>query len=110
MNGDTKGFASYKVADDVQSHEVYGLCIYSFFGVHQQRDPKARITSAIEAPDREGVHITHVTTFAGRFGGIDHPVNLLGEATNVEESKFFDGLNPLGPTGERVETDAPQSE
>ena len=100
MNGETKGFASYKVADDVQSHEAYGLGIYSFFGVHQQRDPKARVTSAIEAPDRDGVSITHVTTFAGRFGGIDHPVNLLGEATNVEEVKFFDGLNPLGRTAE----------
>ncbi len=110
MNGDTKGFASYKVADDVQSHQAYGLGIYSFFGVHQQRDPKARVTSAIEAPDRDGVNITHVTTFAGRFGGIDHPVNLLGEATNVEEVKFFDGLNPLGSTRALAKPEAFQSE
>ena len=95
MNGDTQGFASYKVADDVQSHAAYGLGIYSFFGVHQQKDPGARVTSAVEAPDRDGIHITHVTTFAGRFGGIDHPVNLLGEATNVDDVKFFDGLNPI---------------
>ena len=110
MNGDTKGFASYKVADDVQSHQAYGLGIYSFFGVHQQRDPKARVTSAIEAPDREGVNITHVTTFAGRSGGIDHPINLLGEATNVEEVKFFDGLNPLSPTAALADSKASQSE
>ena len=95
MNGETKGFASYKVADNVQSHEAYGLGIYSFFHPHQQNDPGIRITSAVEAPDRDGISITHVTTFAGRSGGIDHPINLLGEATNVGEVRFFDGLNPV---------------
>ena len=95
MNGETKGFASYKVAYNVQSHQAYGLGIYSFFRGQQQEDPGTRITSAVEAPDREGINITHVTTFAGRFGGIDHPINLLGEATNVEEVRFFDGLNPV---------------
>jgi hypothetical protein len=38
-----------------------------------------------------------VTTFAGRSGGIDHPINLLGEATNVGEVGFYDGLNPVEP-------------
>lgn len=31
MNGETRGLASYKVADDVQSHEAYGLGVYRFF-------------------------------------------------------------------------------
>jgi hypothetical protein len=97
MNGTTKGYASYKVADNVQSHEAYGLGIYSFFLAHQQKDPGIRITSAVEAPAGDGIRITHVTTFAGRFGGIDHPINLLGEATNVGEVGFFDGLNPIEP-------------
>lgn len=97
INGETKGFASYKVADNVHSHEAYGLGIYSFFHVRQEKDPGIRITSAVEAPDRDGISITHVTTFAGRSGGIDHPINLLGEATNVGEVGFYDGLNPVEP-------------
>ena len=97
MNGEKKGFASYKVADDVQSHEAFGLGIYSFFHEREQKDFGTRITSAVEAPDRDGISITHVTTFAGRSGGIDHPINLLGEATNVGDVGFSDGLNPAEP-------------
>lgn len=93
MNGDCKGYASYKVADHVRSHEARGLGIYSFFGVHQPRDAGVRLTRAVEAPDTAGVRIVHVTTFAGNFGGIDHPVNALGQATNVNEIKLFDGIH-----------------
>lgn len=95
MSGNTKGYAAYKVADGIRSHEVYGLGIYSFFAVREKRDPGVRLTSAIEAPDGKAVHVTHISIFAGGFGGIDHPVNGLGEATDAQALKFFDGLNPL---------------
>jgi hypothetical protein len=91
--GSRGGYASYKVADHVKDHEAHGLGIYSFFGVHQQEPPDVRLKSAIEVPESPGVRIVHVSTFAGRAGGIDHPVNERGEATNVGEFKRFDGIN-----------------
>ena len=66
---------------------------YSFFGIHQKENPDVRLKSAIEAPARTGVSITHVSTFSGNAGGIDHPINEQGEPTNVGQHKRFDGLN-----------------
>lgn len=91
--GDRKGFASYKVADGVKSHEAWGLGIYSFFGVRQDRDPGVRLGAAIETPESSGIRFTHISTFAGGYGGIDHAINQRGEATNVGELKLFEGLN-----------------
>lgn len=93
MAGDTKGYASYKVAEHVRSHQAWGLGVYSFFGVHQKTNPGVRLENAIESPDTENVRFTHITTFAGRSGGIDHPINSRGEATNVGEFKLFEGVN-----------------
>lgn len=93
MDGENLGYASYKVAGHVQSHDARGLGIYSFFGVHQEESPGVRLGRAIDAPETKGVQVTHVTTFAGRSGGIDHPVNSLGQATDVGEVRFFDGLH-----------------
>ncbi|HSH09249.1 MAG TPA: coagulation factor 5/8 type domain-containing protein, partial [Oceanipulchritudo sp.] len=97
MNGEKKGFASYKVADHVREHQAWGLGIYSFFGVRAKADLGVRLGSAIECPKGPGIRFTHVTTFAGWFGGIDHPLNDQGEATNVRDLKFFDGIgNDVG--------------
>jgi len=91
--GSREGYASYKVADYVQVHEAHGLGIYSFFGIHQKENPEVRLKSAIEVPETKGVRINHISTFSGRSGGIDHPINGHGEATNVGELKFFDGID-----------------
>ena len=53
-----------------------------------------KIALVFEVPETKDVRINHVSTFSGRSGGIDHPINGRGEATNVGETKFFDGLNP----------------
>lgn len=92
--GSSGGYASYKVADHVQVHEASGLGIYSFFGIHQQKDPDVRLRSAIEAPATNDVRFTHISTFSGRSGGIDFPINAEGEATNAGEFKLFKGINP----------------
>ena len=76
MCGKTKGFASYKVADTVTSHEAWGLGIYCFF-----RDAPAKLNSAIEAPAAPGVKIHNMTTvwLTGKDGSeITHIVNELG--------------------------------
>jgi hypothetical protein len=76
MNGKTSGFASYKVADTVTSHEAWGLGIYSYF-----RDAPVKLHSAIEAPAVPGVKLHNLTTvwLNGKEGSeITHIVNDLG--------------------------------
>lgn len=71
------GWASYKVADNVTSHEAWGLGIYSVF-----RHPNVNLTRAIEVPERPGVRFHHMITVA---------LDNLGEISNVID-------NAGGPT------------
>jgi hypothetical protein len=57
MSGKTAGYASYKVADNVTSHEAWGVGVYCFF-----RDSSVKANSAIEAPAVPGVKFHHLTT------------------------------------------------
>jgi beta-glucanase (GH16 family) len=79
QNGTVKGYASYKVADTVTSHEAWGLGIYSYF-----RDAQVECNSAIEVPNNPGVKIHNACTvkLAG-YGGIKHVVNNTGDPVNV---------------------------
>ena len=77
MSGKTNGFASYKVADTVTSHEAWGIGIYCYF-----RDAAVKADTAIEAPAVPGVKLHHLTTvwLNGKPGSeITHIVNNLGE-------------------------------
>ena len=65
----TNGWASYKVADGVTSHEAWGLGIYSVF-----RHPNVVLSRAIEAPRAPGVKFHHMITVA---------LDNLGEISNV---------------------------
>ncbi|KAI2642537.1 hypothetical protein GGS21DRAFT_498377 [Xylaria nigripes] len=74
--GPANGFASYKVADEVVSHEAWGVGIYSYF-----RDSPTKLENAIEAPQVSGVKLHHLTTvwLNGTPGSeISHIVNGLG--------------------------------
>ncbi|KAI1404444.1 glycoside hydrolase family 55 protein [Hypoxylon fuscum] len=51
------GYASYKVADTVTSHEAWGLGVYSYF-----RDSPTKLENAIEVPETGGVKLHHLTT------------------------------------------------
>ncbi len=77
MCGTTNGFASYKVADSVTSHEAWGLGIYSYF-----RDSPTKLENAIEVPESAGVKLHHLTTvwLTGKPGSeISHIVNGSGD-------------------------------
>jgi hypothetical protein len=65
----TNGWASYKVADGVTSHEAWGLGIYSVF-----RHPDVVLSRAIEVPRAPGVKFHHMITVA---------LDNLGEISNV---------------------------
>lgn len=73
MSGKTNGFASYKVADHVKSHEAWGVGVYCYF-----RDAPVKAHSAIEAPAAPGVRFHNLTTIwlNGKTGSeITHVIN-----------------------------------
>lgn len=76
-----KGWASYKVADDVKQHEAWGLGIYSVF-----RHPDVDLTRAIEVPRTPGVRFHHMITVA---------LDDKGEISNVIDDKG--GSTQLAP-------------
>jgi hypothetical protein len=73
----TDGWAAYKVAGNVTSHEAWGLGIYSVF-----RHPGIVLTRAVEAPARPNVKFHDVVTVCiGKNGEISHVINNTGGAT-----------------------------
>ncbi|KAI2602336.1 glycoside hydrolase family 55 protein [Hypoxylon sp. NC1633] len=92
-NGMVNGFASYKVADTVTSHEAWGLGIYCYF-----RDSPTKLENAIEVPSVEGVKLHHITTIwlTGTPGSeITHLVNGAGGSVyaNSPESAMRQTMN-----------------
>ncbi|MFB6531579.1 RICIN domain-containing protein [Streptomyces sp. NPDC056399] len=79
MNGSTQGYAAYKVAESVTSHQAYGLGSYCYFNVN----PGVTAEHAIEAPDRPDVRFrSMVTVSLGGTGTIRHVVNDRGGPSN----------------------------
>ena len=73
----TNGWASYKVADNVTSHEAWGLGIYSVF-----RRPNVVLTRAIEVPNNPNVKFHDmITVCLANNGAIEHVINNTGGAT-----------------------------
>jgi hypothetical protein len=73
----TNGWASYKVANNVTSHEAWGLGIYSVF-----RRPAVTLTRAIEVPNNPNVKFHDmITVCLGSNGEISHIVDDTGGAT-----------------------------
>ncbi|GGN34876.1 RICIN domain-containing protein [Streptomyces fuscichromogenes] len=71
-NGSTKGYAAYKVADSVTSHQAYGLGSYCYFS----SDPSVVADHAIEAPANSNVRFTSMVTVSlGGTGTITHVIN-----------------------------------
>ncbi len=76
---DTKGWASYKVADNVTHHEAWGLGIYSVF-----EQPGVELTRAIEVPKQPDVKFHHIITVAlGNHGAILNVINNTGGSTSM---------------------------
>jgi hypothetical protein len=67
------GYAAYKVADTVQTHEAWGLGSYIFTNV----DPTLHATQSFEVPKTPGVVMHDLTTVALNkdAGTIDHIIN-----------------------------------
>ncbi|WP_327350724.1 RICIN domain-containing protein [Streptomyces sp. NBC_01304] len=79
MNGSTQGYAAYKVADSVTSHQAYGLGSYCYFNVN----PGVVAARAIEAPNNANVRFTSMVTVSlGGTGTITHVINNTGGPSN----------------------------
>ena len=82
MGGTAKGYASYKVADAVTSHEAWGVGVYCYF-----RDAAVKANSAVEAPAAKGVKFHNLTTvwLNGKPGSeITHIINHIGGSSLCE--------------------------
>ena len=73
----TNGWASYKVAENVTSHEAWGLGIYSVF-----RNRGVALSRAIEVPNSPNVRFhSMITVRLGNNGEIGNVINNTGGAT-----------------------------
>ena len=74
------GWASYKVADSVTSHEAWGLGVYSVF-----RHPNVVLARAIEVPETPGVRFHHMISIAlDNLGEISNVINSTGGPTSTK--------------------------
>jgi hypothetical protein len=74
------GWAAYKVADRVKTHEGWGLGSYCFLNV----DPMIHASRAFEVPVTAGVKLHDILTLSiTNHGTIDHVVNTFGPPTNA---------------------------
>ncbi len=77
-HGGVNGYAAYKVANSVTTHEAWGLGSYCYF-----INPGISATRGFEVPDTAGVKLHDIlTVFLNGNGGIDHVVNDTGAAVN----------------------------
>ncbi|MEV1170553.1 RICIN domain-containing protein [Nonomuraea sp. NPDC049784] len=79
MNGSTRGWAAYKVAGSVTSHEAWGLGSYCYFSAN----PAVVADRAFEVPNTPGVRFHHMVTVSlGGTGTIAHVINSTGGPSN----------------------------
>jgi hypothetical protein len=72
------GYAAYKVADNVTTHEAWGLGSYNFFNVN----PSVSAYHAFEVPNASGVRFHSLLTVSLNYQGtITHVINDTGGVT-----------------------------
>ncbi|MFY1671655.1 discoidin domain-containing protein [Plantactinospora sp. WMMB334] len=80
MNGSTRGYAAYKVADSVTSHEAWGLGSYCYFNVN----PSVVNERSFEVPVTSGVRFHNMVTVSlGGVGTINRIINNSGGTANT---------------------------
>jgi len=80
MNGSTRGYAAYKVADAVTTHEAFGMGSYCFFNVN----PAVVAERGFEVPNRTTVRFTNsVIVSLGGVGTINRVINNTGGPANT---------------------------
>ncbi|MGQ5261505.1 discoidin domain-containing protein [Micromonospora sp. ZYX-F-536] len=86
MNGATRGYAAYKVADSVTSHQAFGMGSYCYFNVN----PAVVADRAIEAPTNPNVRFTNMVTVSlGGVGTINRVINNTGGTANAATQQVY---------------------
>lgn len=75
------GYAAYKVADSVTTHEAWGLGSYCYFNVN----PSVVAARGFEVPNRAGVRMHNMVTVSlGGIGAITNVINTTGASVNSD--------------------------
>ncbi|MDP9124829.1 MAG: coagulation factor 5/8 type domain-containing protein, partial [Pseudomonadota bacterium] len=83
MNSGVNGFASYKVANGVTTHNASGQGVYCYFSTNSS----VKLNSAIEAPTVSGVQLRNMLSLSlGGVGEITHVLNSRGGAANASSN------------------------
>jgi hypothetical protein len=95
----TNGWASYKVADTVTSHEAWGLGVYSVF-----RRPNVVLSHAFEAPEKPNVKFHNIITIClAQNGEITHIINDTGPAATPRHIRDAPRLTEFPSVEKHVE-------
>ncbi|MGW6306376.1 coagulation factor 5/8 type domain-containing protein [Streptomyces niveus] len=79
QNGDTKGYAAYRVDDSVEQHEGWGMGSYCYYNV----DPTIQQHNGFQAPVKPGVRFHHLLVVSlGGQGQYERVINDTGEPTS----------------------------
>ncbi|MER5488942.1 discoidin domain-containing protein [Streptomyces sp. NPDC002812] len=79
QNGSVKGYAAYKVADSVNTHEGWGLGSYCYYNV----DPTIRQDHGFQVPVKPGVRFHDILVVSlGGNGQYEHVINNTGAPTS----------------------------
>lgn len=82
-SGGDLGYASYKVANSVTTHEAWGVGVYAYLRDH----PDLVLGHAIETPTTSGVTFHDmVTTVLGGAGNITHIIDSTGAAVSASHN------------------------
>lgn len=88
-NGTVEGWASYKVSDNVTTHEANGLGMYSFY-----TDAVINQECAMEVPLADGVKVTNALTHnLANNGEIKHVINNVGSSTRQADCPTVKNYN-----------------
>ncbi|GAA1926673.1 coagulation factor 5/8 type domain-containing protein [Streptantibioticus ferralitis] len=86
MNGGTNGYPAYEVANNVTSHQAWGVGSYCYFNVN-----RAIVNDhAFQAPNTSGVVFHDLLTVSlGGVGTINHVINASGGAANSTTNNVY---------------------
>ncbi|HEX7735176.1 MAG TPA: malectin domain-containing carbohydrate-binding protein [Ktedonobacteraceae bacterium] len=86
MNGSTNGYAAYKVASSVTTHEAWGVGSYCYFNINTA----IVADRAFEVPDTAGVKFHDLVTVSlGGVGTITHIINNTGGPSNSSTNNTY---------------------
>jgi hypothetical protein len=87
MNGSQKGYAAYKVADAVTTHQAWGVGSYCLFLV----DPaNIAVYHSFEVPVKPGISFHHLVTISlGGTGTIERVINDTGGPSNASTPNAY---------------------